>query len=711
MTQAFHSGTGRFIWLDPTVYPDMQETPFDNDDRGSYCVAEFTHTVALSGRVRRITLDVTGAAQYFLWCNGRFVGLGPASAGGDFLASRPLSWQYVDRYTYHADADAQSLKIRANVRLRADRLTEFTPGKGCFLLSGTIEYEDGTTEAFGTDDTWLGRVDRRYPAPGTYDATAVPDEWSRAALTDVPARLPISGIPNLAYTPVYGAYWTEPRPVHAGETYAIDYPRIHCAYLALHATGACTVELGCSERGGSHNRETVTFGADGGAYRGLMMYSAGYLSVKVISAAENVRILPYLIDSRYPITAEGTLHTSDPALDKVYDVCKWTLSICRQSLHLDSPSHQELLACTGDYLVETNMTLFTFGDMRLAAQDIRRTADWLMENDGRMFHTSYSLMWVQWIRKVYTFTGDRDLIRYCRDALDTLLTRFHGYIGKNGILDNAPDYMFIDWLEIEGYNMHHPPKSLGQTVLCAFYYKALTDACALCRVMEREPDGAWWTAKRASWASRMASFRPAFHRALYDAETGLYIDGLPDEDEDNEPWRPKNVPLKHFTRHANVLAAMYGLCPEEERERILRRSVDLASDLQQVQPYYMYFILEAVWENGLFGDYGMRILDLWKPLVETCDKGLQEGWFAPPDYSFDYSHAWGGTPAYHLPLCLTGLRIVEPGFKKITLSPRLWGLSSADVSFPTPYGQIRVYQKAGEEPRITVPDGIEWEKC
>ena len=450
MTQEFHSGTGRFIWLDPTVYPDMQETPFDNDDRGSYCVAEFTHTVALSGKVRRITLDVTGAAQYFLWCDGRFVGLGPASAGGDFLASRPLSWQYVDRYTYHADADAQSLKIRANVRLRADRLTEFTPGKGCFLLSGTIEYEDGTTEAFGTDDTWLGRVDRRYPAPGTYDATAVPDEWSRAALTDVPARLPISGIPNLAYTPVYGAYWTEPRPVHAGETYAIDYPRIHCAYLALHATGACTVELGCSERGGSHNRETVTFGADGGAYRGLMMYSAGYLSVKVISAAENVRILPYLIDSRYPITAEGTLHTSDPALDKVYDVCKWTLSICRQSLHLDSPSHQELLACTGDYLVETNMTLFTFGDMRLAAQDIRRTADWLMENDGRMFHTSYSLMWVQWIRKVYTFTGDRDLIRYCRDALDTLLTRFHGYIGKNGILDNAPDYMFIDWLEIEG---------------------------------------------------------------------------------------------------------------------------------------------------------------------------------------------------------------------------------------------------------------------
>ena len=90
MTQEFHSGTGRFLWLDPAVYPEMQETSFEESDSGSYCVAAFAHTVSLSGKVRSVTFDVTGAAQYFLWCNDRFVGLGPASAGGDFLASKPL---------------------------------------------------------------------------------------------------------------------------------------------------------------------------------------------------------------------------------------------------------------------------------------------------------------------------------------------------------------------------------------------------------------------------------------------------------------------------------------------------------------------------------------------------------------------------------------------------------------------------------------------
>ena len=92
-------------------------------------------------------------------------------------------------------------------------------------------------------------------------------------------------------------------------------------------------------------------------------------------------------------------------LNKVYEVCKWTLQICRQTLHLDSPKHQEPLACTGDYYIESLMTAFTFGDMRLAAFDVLRTADWLKENKGVMFHTSYSLIWVQMLYDVLSVYG------------------------------------------------------------------------------------------------------------------------------------------------------------------------------------------------------------------------------------------------------------------------------------------------------------------
>ena len=76
------------------------------------------------------------------------------------------------------------------------------------------------------------------------------------------------------------------------------------------------------------------------------------------------------------------------------------------------------------------MTAFTYGDMRLAAFDVRRTAELLLYNDGRIFHTTYSLIWVLMLRDVYQYTGDAALLSDCADALALLLKRFEGYLGE-----------------------------------------------------------------------------------------------------------------------------------------------------------------------------------------------------------------------------------------------------------------------------------------
>ena len=93
-------------------------------------------------------------------------------------------------------------------------------------------------------------------------------------------------------------------------------------------------------------------------------------------------------------------------------------------MHLDCPKHQEPLACTGDYYIEAMMTAGTFGDMRLAALDVLRTAQVLQLSDGRLFHTTYSLIWVHMMWEVYQFTGDKELLKQCLPALDKLLGRF-----------------------------------------------------------------------------------------------------------------------------------------------------------------------------------------------------------------------------------------------------------------------------------------------
>ncbi|MBQ8893535.1 MAG: hypothetical protein IJ043_03905 [Clostridia bacterium] len=678
------------IWLDREKHPAYQVSPAMTWLKGEehrYAMAEFQRTYTFEKKPCRLRLRVSGDAQYRLYLNGSFIGLGPASAGGDFLMKKPLSWCFADVYELDCGKD---LQFFAQVQLQPQVLTEVTGGRGSFFLEGTVIFADGSKETFSADESWQVRHNPRYADFCIYDETLLPGEWERPEVYEDPRQVLEYPLPHPERSVVYPDI--RQIPLSSGNKIRVEFDRIYSAYPAFTATGPCKVKLYVTEGEGLRIlEETVTL-AEAGEYRSFRMHSIGEITLEVLSGEGE--LYPYIIYSRYPVKQEGRFECSDEELTKLYEVCKWTLQICRQTLHLDSPRHQELLACTADYYIETMMTAMTYGDLRLAALDIRRTARWLEENDGEMFHTTYSLVWVQWLEFVYQYTAEKELLEDCYPALKILLERFHSYL-EDGVVGKAPSYMFVDWVVTEGYSMHHPPKSLGQTVLNAFYYKALTTAAGLAGIAD-------WPEEKL-WAERAAQLKENFNRLFYDGER--YIDGLPGA---VTPWKfmPQNPPIRHCSRYANALAALYDLAPK--KERLIRMAADETVDLQQVQPYFMHYILQAVTENGLWED--LHLFDRWRPLIRECEKGLQEGWYKPePTYSFDHSHAWGGTPAYHLPLIFTGLKMLEPGWKRISLAPRLWGLEYAAVEIPTPYGNITVKQKKGQRPEVTVPKEICYE--
>ncbi len=695
-------GNAQWIWLDPVSYSEFQinEQYISWPKTRKDCVVEFRKQITFFRIPKQIKLYVSGDALFRLWINGDFIGQGPASAGGDFLMEGPIPWYYANEYI--RNPETKSVQFEAQVRLQPQEMTDVTGGKGGFYLWGMAEFSDGEVETFGTDSTWQVRVNKRFVTPYVYDATIEPDKWQFAVATGDSRKLQVASIPPLCYEIVHPQDDAQKRlHLHTGECIKIEFERIYSAHIALRCTGFCHLQIKCYETPDLRvsQEEIILNGTE--EYRSLYMKSIGMIEIFVLEADDEVMLEPYLYFSHYPVELEGDMSTSDKELDLLYDVCKWTLKICRQTLHLDSPKHQELLACSGDYYIESMMTAFTFGDMKLAALDIRRTAQWLEYNNGRMFHTTYSLVWVQWLEFVFQFTGDTSLLEDCHQACICLFECFQNYMGEKGVLENAPDYMFVDWVVIEGYSMHHPPKCLGQTVLNAFYYKALQDAAMIARRV------GW--AEAALWQERADNLRRAFHFWFYDEEKKMYIDGLDDPTEKSE-WLPENVSIRHYSRYANTLAALYGLCPPADRKRLVRFVADEQNELPPVQPYFMHFILQAVCQAGLIEEYGLTLFEKWKPLVRNCSKGLQEGWIEPePGYSFDHSHAWGGTPAYHIPLLLSGFKMIEPGFKKISLSPQLLGLTYADISFPTPYGMIRCIQHQGESPQIIVPEGLDCE--
>ncbi|MBQ2277422.1 MAG: hypothetical protein II333_02530, partial [Clostridia bacterium] len=194
------------------------------------------------------------------------------------------------------------------------------------------------------------------------------------------------------------------------------------------------------------------------------------------------------------------------------------------------------------------------------------------------------------------------------------------------------------------------------------------------------------------------------------SERGLFFEGLntPTPEHLLYQYMPQNVDKRYYRKHANILAAYFGIMDKPTCQSILEK-VMTDESLGEVQPYFAHFLLEAIYRNGLRDKYTLQILENWKEPVRECPYGLAEGFIKPePTYSFDHSHAWGGTPAYALPLALTGIELLEPGYKKIRFDPSLLGLTQAEVQIPTPYGMITVRQEDGKAPVIDVPDGIEY---
>lgn len=701
-----------WIWLDEKIFPEYQKNRYNTlydcknkgEDTYNYCVVNFDNFYKYDKNIRSVSIRTSADNNYILRVNNKFIGIGPAAAGGDFLCTGKAPKHYADRYDIDFyNESTKKLDIEAKVRLQPEVCADYSRGHGGFYLEGIVTFEDGTTEKIETDSTWFANPDKCYNDFRSYDS-GLREMYiltvNKAVETNDIWNVEDSHIPPRTFNKIF----EKEVKVDVGEirTFEFELDKIYGVYPVLSSYGMCDVTLKtCELKGQTETEERAVFDYPGGEYFSFHMHSAG-MATLVIRNSDSIEIKVTLkfIAPWYPVEKEGLFVTSNENLNKVYDVCKHTLKICRQTIHLDSTKHQELLACTGDYNIESLMTMFCFGDMRLAEFDLMRTADWLAANNGVMFHTTYSLIWVQMLHDVYMITGRKDLLYYCKNALDVLLDRFELYKNGNEIIENPPDFMFVDWTVIDGFSMHHPPKALGQTVLNAFYYNVLLNAVKIYTYLDEYEIS-------DELKIKAKNFKRDFNLIFFDNGKKLYFDGMGTPYGGEKHYHPANVNRKYFSKYPNILASLYGLADEDVAKDILERII-FDDSLQDIQPYFMHYLLDAVRKYDLFEKYGMKLIERWFPVVEECDKGLAEGWIKPEEgYSFDHSHAWGGTPAYQMPMAITGLEILEPGMKKLKFNPKLYGLDYAKITIPTEYGCIKINAEKGKEAVITAPENIE----
>ena len=697
--------TENWIWLPKEIYKNEQTTIYTTlikKDYSSFTVAEFTKNYSYSKKIVRADLRFSGDTVFQLYCNESAIATGPACVGGDFIGNeRPRDNFY--SFEKVIFPDSRELRFFARVQMTPFHICEYSMGQGGFMLSAILTFEDGSRELAFTDESWLVRKNGAYNAPLSFDGRIAPDEFVQAESTPNIWNTATAPIPVRHEERILDEKGILTLPSGEKRTVRIDLDMIWGGFIEVssESSGEVSVSVTTRETEDRPKLESLVLFGDQ-TYRGFALHSAGNIEVTAKNASNGeATVTVSFIKTHYPVSEEAVTKTSDAELNAVLNTCKHTLKICRQTHHLDSTRHCEPMACTGDYYIESLMTPFSFGDMRLAEFDLIRTAIMLERENGRMFHTTYSLIWVMMLHDVYMISGNRELLTRCERAISLLLSRFETYIGENGLIETPPDYMFIDWIYIDDITMHHPPKALGQSCLNMFYFGALGCAAAIYRELGNEPEALRLTDGREA-------LRTAINALLFDRERQCYFEGLntPTAEELIGKWMPQNVEKRYYLKHSNILASYFGVCDDEVSKSLIDRimSDEIEGDCQ---PYFMHYLLEAIYRLGLREKYTRSVCDRWKDAVRACPKGLAEGFVAPePTYHFDHSHAWGGTPLYSLPRAIMGLEIKKPGMSEIELSPSSLGLDYAYSELLTPLGRVVCEIKDGRVVRMTHPEGM-----
>lgn len=381
------------------------------------------------------------------------------------------------------------------------------------------------------------------------------------------------------------------------------------------------------------------------------------LELKEVNAAFVYRDIPYL----------GSFRSNDKRLNDIWMTGAYTVHLNMQDYLWDGIKRDRLV-WVGDLHPEVMTVNSVFGYNEVVPKSLDLARD-LTPLPGWMNGiSSYSMWWIILQRDWYMYHGNLEYLKEQKDYLAALLRHLSTKIDDTGreILDGN---RFLDWPSSENPDAVHA--GLQSMMVMAFE------------------------------AGRELS------SILGDNETEILCS------ETTEKLK-RHVPASAGSKQAAALLALSQLLPAEEAN-----SEVLAKDgARRMSTFYGYYMLQA---RALAGDYTGALdnireywggmLDLgattfwedfnieWMDNAARIDEVVPQGKVdvhgAYGDYcyvSFRHSlcHGWASGPTAWLTEHVLGVKVLEPGGKKIKLDPQLGDLEWVEGTFPTPNGILEV---------------------
>ena len=405
-----------------------------------------------------------------------------------------------------------------------------------------------------------------------------------------------------------------------------------------------------------------------------------------------------LVESTYPIPKVGTFESSDPDLDRIWEISERTLKLCMEDTYTDCPLYEQTL-WVGDARNEALFALSTFGATDITRRCLRLTGESVGKYPIALCQTpsswgvlipSFSFLWEISLWEYYQYSGDAAFLREMWPYAIQNLKNSEQYADERGLFSGR-FWNFFDWTNLD---------SSHETVLhnSLLLVGAIDAVLKSAEVVGDTESPAWLKPYRARVIEAI--------NALWDEQRHAYPDSV-HEDGTISPT---------ISVHTSFLSYLFDIVDERNREAVIQNLVAPPDDMVQVgTPFACMFLYQALEKAGYQDKIIADIRENYTPMLEAGATTVWESFSSGTTGSGGFPtrshcHAWSSAPLYFLNRIVLGIRPEGVGERTVIISPRPSGLTWAKGASATINGPVEVSWKLDDK-KLTIaakgPEGTQ----
>jgi len=435
----------------------------------------------------------------------------------------------------------------------------------------------------------------------------------------------------------------------------------------------------------------VPDGGENRTFQTLWLRSFRYIQLEIETGDDPLIIHDmYGIFTGYPFEERGKFVSDDPGLQSIWEAGWRTARLNAFESYWDC-AYYEQLQYVGDTRIQALISLYVSGDDRLMRNAILHFNDSRMPDGITMsrypsrhpqYIPPYALLWIPMVHDYWMHRKDDEFVKQFLPGIRSVISWYEEHLDmEKGLLGPMPWWNYVD--AASGFSRGTPPGADdGNSIVISLQMLYVLDyALELAEEFGEMQDA-------ETYRELIELLRESIPAYGWNSEREMMAD-TPDQD--------------RYSQHANVLAILTDIIPENEQKELMNRILD-DEELVQATYYFRFYLLRAMREAGMGNEY----LNQMGPWYDALALGMTT-FPEHPEPSRSDAHAWSSSPNYDFLATVAGIRPDSPGFETVLIEPKPGHLQKIMVVIPHPNGAIQVeldFLDGSLNGMVQLPDNI-----